>query len=445
MPSARTIDAARRRVVPSAAQRSPWLAAVWTGAGTAVVGAVTAIGIVAICWLPASGGSGRSLSAIRAGLLSFLASVHGGITVAGSPATFLPLGMTVLLGLIAWRAGAGLADALDDRDDDPARLVLIGLAQLASFTIACLVAVPLATLGTSSAPFLGAGFFATLLFGLTGSVAYVRASPLRRFVAPYAPVWLPDAARVAIAGLLAYVLAAAVLVGASLGVHHAELSRLLGVAGPGWNGAPVVLLCILAAPNAVIAAASYLAGPGFAVGSGTIVAVGASTHGVLPAFPILAALPSGPSPSWMVWAVVTVPIAAGAAAGARAYRSDGWLARVRDLGVGAAIAGLAGLVLAWQGGGGIGAGRLHTIGASPWLFGLSVAGEIAGAGAVTLALAAGAIGVKEFATELRSGNDEQPPAPVGWADVVDATAVTERLGVLLTDDEDADGDGRLAG
>jgi len=71
--------------------------------------------------------------------------------------------------------------------------------------------------------------------------------------------------------------------------------------------------------------------------------------------------------------------------------------------------------------------------------------ELAAAGGVTLALAAGVLGVKEFVTELRSGKDDQPPAPVGWADVVDATAVTERLGILVNEDEDADGDGRLAG
>ena len=41
---------------------------------------------VAVCWLPVSGTSGHPKSAIHAGLLTFLASVHGGITVDGTAA-----------------------------------------------------------------------------------------------------------------------------------------------------------------------------------------------------------------------------------------------------------------------------------------------------------------------------------------------------------------------
>ena len=82
-----------------AAGRTVWLAAVWTGAGTAVLGAMIAIVAVALCWLPASHGSGNATSALKAGLLTLLAAVHGGITVNGTDAAFLPLGLTVLLGI----------------------------------------------------------------------------------------------------------------------------------------------------------------------------------------------------------------------------------------------------------------------------------------------------------------------------------------------------------
>jgi hypothetical protein len=56
--------------------------------------------------------------------------------------------------------------------------------------------------------------------------------------------------------------------------------------------------------------------------------------------------------------------------------------RLRHAGAAAALAVLFGGVLAWQGGGAIGSGRLRAFGASPWQFGLA-----AGAG---LAVVAGA-------------------------------------------------------
>ena len=81
----------------------------WTGVGAAAVCATLAIVAVAVCWLPVSGTSGHSRSAIHAGLLTFLAALHGGITVDGTPAAFLPLGMMIIVGMTAWRAGSGLA------------------------------------------------------------------------------------------------------------------------------------------------------------------------------------------------------------------------------------------------------------------------------------------------------------------------------------------------
>ena len=119
MPGDRHGTGPRRRLVPAAASRSLYLSAAWTGAGTALVCAVVAIAGVAICWLPAAGAAGNATSAIRAGVLTFLAAVHGGITVDGVDAAFVPLGMTVVVAAFAWRAGRGLgatADALGERD-----------------------------------------------------------------------------------------------------------------------------------------------------------------------------------------------------------------------------------------------------------------------------------------------------------------------------------------
>jgi hypothetical protein len=399
MPAVHEDDSPRRSVVPTAAARSLWPAAVWTGAGAAVVCATLAIVAVAICWLPVSGSTGRSHSAIHAGLLTFLASVHGGITVDAMTGSFLPLGMMIAVGLTAWRAGVGLADVADDIDErDPLRLALAAATQAASFAITCLVMVPFSSLGTSSAPFLGVGLAALLLFGAVGGTALAIFSPLSDWILERLPALLGRSARAAGAVVALYLASGAVLVAASLVVHRDSVETLSRQVGGGWGGVPILLLGALAAPNAVIAAASYLAGPGFAVGAGTTASAFTTAHGTLPAFPSLGAVPVGHGASPALWALMALtPVLAGTVLARLAWREDGWRARLQFVGVAVAFVAFCLLVLGWQAGGSIGDGRLSTVGASPWKLGLAVAvvaGTIACAG-LAVAAGTGAIGAHD--------------------------------------------------
>ena len=370
--------------------RSLWFAAVWTGVGAAVVCATAAIVAVAILWLPVSGSSGRTHSAIRAGLLTFLAAVHGGITVDQSAGTFLPLGLMIVVALAAWRAGAGLADAANEIDEsDPLRLALAGGLQAASFAVACLVTVPFAALGTSSAPFLGVGAAALLLCGLVGGLSFARASELRGWLTARIPPYLFGASRAAATVVLVYLLAGTLLVAGSLALHATRVETLSRAVGGGWSGVPILLLGMLAAPNAAIAGASYLAGPGFTIGTGTSVTPFATVHGTVPAFPPLGALPGGSGAGAAVWSLVALtPVAAGALLARLAWREDGWGARLRLLGLAVVGCAIAMLVLGWQAGGSVGGGRLATIGPSPWQLAFAVSGAAAAAALVALGAAA---------------------------------------------------------
>ena len=382
-----------------------------------------AIAGVAICWLPAAGAAGSATSAIRAGVLTFLAAVHGGITVDGLDSAFVPLGMTLLVAAFAWRAGRGLgetADALGERA--PARLVWAGITQAVSFGAACGLAARFFTLGTSSAPVAGAAVAGTVLFAVSGGAGLVRSSALVEELSARVPEWLGAAARAAAAAVAVYLAAGAVLVVGSLAVHHHQVETLSREVGGGWSGAPVLLLGVLAAPNAVIAGAGYLAGPGFAVGVGNGVTVGGAAHGTLPAFPLFAALPSGAGASAPVWGlVVLAPLLAGLAMFGIAGRATEPVQRWQVAGAGAVGAGLIGSVLAWQGGGAIGAGRLAEFGASPWQLGLAFgleAGVVAAAGVGVLLLAGRFRGgevtapsrllsaVKDALADARTGDDK---------------------------------------
>lgn len=370
----------RRSIVPDAAGRSLWLAAAWTGAGAAVVGAIIAIAVVAVLWLPASGGSGNAGSAMHAGALIFLAALHGGVTVDGLPAAFVPLGMTLAVAGIAWRVGSGLADVAEQiAERRSSALVRAGLLQIATFAAACGVGAHFATLGTSRVSALAAAFAGLLLFTVSGGVAFVRSSALHDVVTAWLPAWVGTAVRAAAAAMAVYLAAGALLVAASLVLHHQRVEALSREVGGGWSGVPILLLGALAVPNAAVAGAAYLAGPGFVIGSGSAVSLGSTVHGTLPAFPVLGAVPSGPAivPAWLL--AGATPFVAGACAArvAGAGTSGEWRAALRNVGAAAGVVALAGFVLAWQGGGSIGSGRLSAFGASPWQFGLSVAGAVA--------------------------------------------------------------------
>ena len=450
MPAGQVNDDARRSVVPPAAARSLWMAAVWTGVGTALVGSVLAVVAVAVCWLPAAGQAGSAGSTLRAGVLTFLSATRAGITVDGLDAAFLPLGLTLLLGVLARRAGTALADAADELDEtDPRRLTRAAVAQAVAFAASCAVLAVLSPLGTSSVPPIGAFLGGLVLFLITAGVAFVRQSPLRAVWAGRLPRWAAPAARVSVAVLAVYLAAGALLVAGSLVVHHTQVERLSNEVGGGWSGVPVLLLGLLAAPNAAIAGASYLAGPGFAIGHGTDVALGSAPRGTLPSFPVLGAIPHGTA-GWPAWALAVVTLlVAGAYAAALARRADDpW----RTLGRGTLGVVVLGMVFAWQGGGAIGSGRLHAVGASPWQFGLAAGVAAGSAGALVLALQT----VGDALRDRQAADPEYVPlsdtgarmsgvvttAVSGAASAVVSVVQRDRNGDTA---QEADEDGKLAG
>jgi hypothetical protein len=405
----------------------------WTGGGAALVGAVSAIAAVALLWLPASGGSGNAASAIRAGVLTFLAALHGGVTVDGLPADFVPLGMTIAVAAIGWRAGSGLADAAEQLGEQRAAvLVRAGVLQAVTFAAACGFAARFATLGSSQVSPFAATVAGLLLFGVSGAVAFARASALREVAAGWLPQWIGPALRAAAAALAVYLAAGALLLGAALVLHHQRVEALSREVGGGWSGVPILLLGALAAPNAAVAGAAYLAGPGFALGSGSAVSLGSTVHGTLPAFPLLGAVPTGPADvaTWLLAGLTPFVAGACAARVAAAGVSGDLRSSLRTAGVAALFVAVAGFVLAWQAGGSIGSGRLSAFGASPWKFGLTTAGAV---GAVAIGALA-ALAALEWWRAGRATKDERRPV---------LTAV--HAGVDEPDSDDGTEAGVLAG
>jgi hypothetical protein len=79
----------------------------------------------------------------------------------------------------------------------------------------------------------------------------------------------------------------------SLALHFSVLSNLITVLQPGIFGGILLLILVIATiPNMAVSSLAYLLGPGFAIGSGTLINPAVHRIGEIPAFPLLAAIPT---------------------------------------------------------------------------------------------------------------------------------------------------------
>lgn len=149
-----------------------------------------------------------------------------------------------------------------------------------------------------------------------------------------------------------------------------------------WGAILLTLVHLAYLPTAIVWGASWVAGPGFSVGSGSAITPVASESGIVPAVPLFALLPEGGS-VWML-AVILLPLAGAVV--------TGWMLRSRyvavigdrepfaprlvtALGVGAGAAGVA-AAAALAASGAMGPGRLAGVGPHPGWMALAVGTEV---------------------------------------------------------------------
>jgi hypothetical protein len=196
--------------------------------------------------------------------------------------------------------------------------------------------------------------------------------------------WLPVRPRVllraSVVSLLVLLAGGAVVAAASVALHAGRVTSLAGATGPGLlGGLALLLLGLSLVPNAAVWGMSWCTGAGFAVGTGTAVSPWSSSLGPVPAFPLLGALPSGPTPHWLGVVVLALPVVAGVLGGLVVARSLGAVSLTRAAMEGAAIApcvAVLAALLALVSGGPLGDGRLSAVGPSPWRVGLAVLAEV---------------------------------------------------------------------
>ena len=164
-------------------------------------------------------------------------------------------------------------------------------------------------------------------------------------------------------------------------MHLDRINRLYETLGADPVGTGLLGLGqVMLLPNVALWAASWMAGPGFGFGDGSVVTWFSSNPGLLPLIPGLGALPDPGSLPPGMWLSVLVPVAAGALVGWRALREVARLSALQVKAMTAATACLfAALVLTLASelaGGSMGAGRLGWVGAPSLEFGAAVLGEL---------------------------------------------------------------------
>ena len=367
----------------------PWLAlaAVLAVDVTGLAGLGLAVAVVQT--LDPAGGLSFGGSAALSGQLWLLAQ-GGRLELASGPVVVAPLLLT--LG-IAWGlslAGRGVVRARD-RTGTGAPVRAAGVLVAAHLLIALLLAAVLdAATGGIGLPRTAAGVAVVAVTAVGWGVS--RESGLLDRVLDR----LPGAPRPLGRGVLAGLLTAIALCTAVIAVAlisdaegYAALSGSLGGAAAGALG--LLALSVLLLPNAALAVLGLAAGPGFVVGTGTLVSVHGVSLGAVPALPLLAALPDTQAVPLIAFVSQAVPALAGLVAGTTIGR---WFTAEDG---GSVVAGLTGVLagvllgvvsglLVWVAGGSLGNGDLARVGAPAVATGIAVAAQSGIAAALAAAV-----------------------------------------------------------
>lgn len=303
--------------------------------------------------------------------------------------TIAAMGLGLITVLLGVRAGRRIAET-NHR--------LIGeIVALVSFAILSLV-LSFSAIHPLTRPSLVQGtILPTLVFGVGLAIGVRLAGPDFRHhrLADWVRAWPPrvhavvtTALRGGAAAAAGVMLAAAVVLAVAIGTSYARIITLYeGLHTEVLGGLTVTLGQLAFIPNLVVWSASWLVGPGFALGAGSTVSPLATSLGPIPAIPIFGALPAGSSV--FGFAGLVVPVAAGFLVGALLGPSlrrvvNGGFVAVTAAAMGVVGGGILGLLASFSGGS-AGPGRLSQVGPDPVAVGVLAALEIGIAAVIGLA------------------------------------------------------------
>lgn len=356
------------------------LVAAMSASCAAGIGLAVVTVVVLLAWSTDPASAAGAAVAMHAAGHAWLLSSGVPLNVPGGRLGLVPLGAALLPTALLWRAGVAVAKTARVADRAAAALATATLAATYG-VLAALVAALAATPEVRTAP-LRALTGGAILAGAAGGTGVLGQSGVGAILVGRLPSSAHRLVLPAAAGLLVLAGTGALLVGTSLGWHAARSGELIRALAPGGSGGVgLFAIDLVLLPNAVVWAACFAVGPGFAVGAGSAVTPFGVSVGALPALPLLTALPGGGgAPPPVALAALLGPLLAGAVIGAVVVRRSAGLQRRRAALTAAASGVGTGLVLGlagWLSGGPVGPGRLAVTGPSPWQVALAAALELA--------------------------------------------------------------------
>ncbi|HAG57805.1 MAG TPA: hypothetical protein DCL83_00065 [Arthrobacter bacterium] len=393
-----------------------WLQGALETAQAAIISALLAVVPIVAVWATAGFQNTAFDSLARLGGQAWLlihgvplqlAVVSGDVGAAGRSGsgmlTLVPLGLTLIPFLLAWRAGRRLARA--SYTDQLWQALLGSWVVYSAFGAAtgfvCSTAdvviniwfamlIPLIpfALGMVIGARREAGSWSRLI-GVDAVHWISRTSQHSRWAGSY----LGSATKAGCVALVAALALACVLLAVDLFIHWNLVIAVYEALDAGAVGGAALTIAQLGyLPNLAVFALAWVCGSGFALGVGSQVGPLGTATGPLPSIPVFAAIPAGPLDYGFV--VLMVPVLAGVLAGWWFLREgenhfDEWLsikiharwftATVSTLALGALVGAASGLLaagLAWLARGSAGLGRLTDIGPDPLWTGLWLAAEV---------------------------------------------------------------------
>jgi hypothetical protein len=346
------------------------------GAGLAVVTTLAVIG-----WITAPRLGISLVGVIRTATVIWLVGHHVTVQVRGAGRIgMLPLGLAALPGFLLWRAGRSVAriqaaarPTAGDGAAGPGHAIAISLAVAVPYALLAGVLAVASRSALASASVWQAVIAAFAVAAVAAGIGAARALGPWSQHGARTPPRTRSVVTGSVGSLAVFTAAGSLATAMTLASHLHQFTASYRLLGPGLAGSGLLLLAQLAyLPNAVIWSIAYMLGPGFAVGTGTVVAPTGSVTGRLPAFPLLSALPLGGHGTgypWLTTVILAVPYLAGVVGGLLVARQAPSVvvegAPIRGF-VSGAVTGMALGVLAAFAGGPLGDGRMSAVGPSPW-------------------------------------------------------------------------------
>ncbi len=274
------------------------------------LGFVASFALVMGVWLFAAHGNESTSQVLRASGISWLSIQLVPVAIGSNVLGLLPWGFIVIPMALLWKSTHWTIKSAQPESAKDFWLI-VGWVSAIYVGAGSLLAL-LCSTNDLSVTLWRAAIHCAVVALCISIACIVTYAPSRTILIDPLPKVIVDGLRPGALAAMFLVFAGATATTAALVIHFTEVRSVATLMAPSMiDGLFLALLGVGYLPTAALWGMSYLIGPGFAIGSSAAISASSATPGRLPAFPLLAMLPSEPLPHAKL--IIIVPIIAGIA------------------------------------------------------------------------------------------------------------------------------------